>query len=194
MGKGGLRIIISTLSFPKQSRRENAAARILPLFSRPDLPRRPHSWKKSCWRNYPPPNQHFFQKVDLISLPSPSHQDKNDRKWILQLWEIHQNCSFLTYFTIDLVTFNEKQLFHFEASVCCLQRILCFDIRHRLFFLYHENKPGQNPISNVSFLCKCKTRKNPDPSRQTRNALLRRKFSISAQVHGMKVKNIKSIL
>ena len=78
--------------------------------------------------------------------------------------------------------------------MCCLQRILCSDIRHRLFFLYHENKPGQNPISNVSFLCKYKTRKIPDPSRQTRNALLCTKFSISARVHGMKMKNIKSII
>ena len=29
------------------------------------------------------PKQTFFQKIDLIWLPSPTHQDKNDRKWIL---------------------------------------------------------------------------------------------------------------
>ena len=101
---------------------------------------------------------------------------------------------FLAEFAIDLAIFHEQQLFHFEASVCCLQRILCSDVRHRLLILYHENKPGQNPISNVSFLCKYKTRKTPHPSRQTRNALLCRKFSISAQVHRTKLENIKSIL
>ena len=41
---------------------------------------------------------------------------------------------------------------------------------------------GKNPISNWPFLHKYKTRKIPDPSRQKRNALLCRKFLISARV------------
>ena len=34
----------------------------------------------------------------------------------------------------------------------------------------------------------------PDPSRQKRNALLSRKFSISARVHGTEIQNIRSIV
>ena len=43
-------------------------------------------------------------------------------------------------FTIDRATFCEKSLFHFQASGACLRRILCFCVRNRLLFLFHENK------------------------------------------------------
>ena len=33
----------------------------------------------------PLPQKSFFQKINLISPPSPIHQDKDDRKWILWL-------------------------------------------------------------------------------------------------------------
>ena len=67
----------------KKSRRENAAARILALFSRRDLPRGPRSRKKQFSKNRPSQKTTFFQKVDLICGLSPIHKDENDRKWIL---------------------------------------------------------------------------------------------------------------
>ena len=51
----------------------------------------------------------------------------------------------------------------------------------------------QNPISNVPILRKYKIIKIPDPFIQKRNALLFRKFSISAPFHGMKIQNIETI-
>ena len=82
------KIIISRDATPppriiNKSRRENAAARILPLFLCRDLPRGPHSRKKTFSKKRPSPKPTSFQKVELIMGPSPFHKDENDRKWIL---------------------------------------------------------------------------------------------------------------
>ena len=73
-------------------------------------------------------------------------------------------------------------------------RDFVFWVQNQVALLISWKPTGKNPISNVPVLRKYKIIKIPDPSRQKRNALLFRKFSISAQFHGMKIQNIKSIV
>ena len=69
-----------------------------------------------------------------------------------------------------------------------------FWVQNQVALLISWKPTGKNPISNVPVLRKYKIIKIPDPSRQKRNALLCRKFSISARVRRTKVQNIESIV
>ena len=46
----------------------------------------------------------------------------------------------LLYFTIDLATFHENPLFHFQALKNCFKGTLCSDLRNQLLFSFYENK------------------------------------------------------
>ena len=93
-----------------------------------------------------------------------------------------------------LITFHENPPFRFHWFKKCVQRTLCSDFRDQLLFLFYENRLAKKTISNVPFLYNHKIRKIPDPSRQKRSALLCRKFSISARIHGTNIQNIESIV
>ena len=140
------------------------------------------------------PNSNIFWKSRPHNGPWPNPQR---RKWP-QMDSLVMNFSpkstiFIVFYNVS-GHFSWKPTFPFYPIYILFTEDFVFRLQKPVALLISWKPTGKNPISNCPFLHEYKTRQIPDPSRQKRNALLCRKFSISARVHRMKIQNMKSIV
>ena len=141
-------------------------------------------------------NQHFFKKFVSSLAPGQATIIKMTAYWFSSCEVFVKLGTFQLTLRQQVPIFvkNKKSAFPFPDFKKLFKKDFVFWVQNQVALLTSWKPTGKNPISNVPVRRKYKIVTIPDPFRQKHNALLCRKFSISAQFHGMKFQNIKSFV
>ena len=146
----------------KKSCRENPAARILPLFSRRDLPRGPRSRTKIIFKNSTLPTTNIFSKSQPHNLPQPNPQRRTWPQMDSLVMNFSSKWTILLYFTIFLATFHENQ-FSSLPHVNIVYRRLCVPTSETSCSSYFMKTNRQKPNFKLALSLQIQDQKNPGP-------------------------------